>query len=166
MQLEIPEDAHVQIIIGSPASVACGGTLPALRNPPPAEQPAPRSGRLLLKGGVLVMLLADSFAGGGYFANRPHAPELTRAAAALPRPAPSSEQHAFPDRPLAREATVPAPSGQVPAEFRKQLQQPPTVIAPPGQAAVSPAPGLTPPQPLGVAGTGSAPVKNPFGLEN
>ncbi len=102
-----------------------------------------------------MMLLTASFAAGDYFASRPRAPELTRAAAALPRHAPVAEQHPFPDRPLPRQATTPVPSGQVPTEFQKQLQQRPTVIPPSGQAATPPA-----------AGPGSAPAKNPFGLEN
>ena len=161
MLFEIPEGAHIQIIVGSRAPAAGRDTPPALLDAAPVERPAPRSGRPLLKGGLALMLLAASFIAGDYFASRPRAPELTRAAAALARPAaPAGEQHAFPDRPLPREAA--APSGQVPTEFQKQLQQPPTVIPPPGQAAALPAPGPGP----GFSGTGSAPGKNPFGLEN
>jgi hypothetical protein len=170
MQLEIPESAHVQIIVRSPVTAASGNLLPALFDAASAERPAPRSSPLLLKGGLIVMLLVASFAAGDYFAGRPRSPELARAAAALPRPAPAGEQHPFPDRPLSREATSAVPSGQIPAEFQKQLQQPPTVIPPTGQVAAPPAAGSSPPPPPdrgpGVAGAGSTPAKNPFGLEN
>jgi hypothetical protein len=67
---------------------------------------------------------------------------------ALPRAAPTAEQHAVPDHPQPREALAQA-AAQVPADFQRQLQQPPTVIPPPGQT--------------GAPGT---PGKNPFGLEN
>ena len=110
------------------------------------------------------MLLAASFAAGDYFGNRPHPLELARAVAALPRPAPGGEHHAFPDRPLPREAGMPAPSGLIPGEFQRQLQQPPTVIPPPSQAAASPAPGSSLGQ--GFTGAGAPTGKNPFGLEN
>jgi hypothetical protein len=94
------------------------------------------------------MLLAGSFAVGLHFGSFPRAPELARTAAALPRPAPTTEQHAFPDPPQPREAPAQT-TGEVTANFQKQLQQPPTVTPPPGQTD---APGT--------------PGKNPFGLEN
>jgi hypothetical protein len=170
MQFELLPDAHLQIIVASPA--ARGGSWPALRDPPPVEQLALRSGRLLLKSGVFVMLLTASFAAGDYFASRPHAPELTRAAAVLPRPASTGEQQPFPDRPLPRGVAAPASGPQVPPEFQKQLQQPPTVIWPPGRAAAPPPPGPDSPtspteQVRGQEARGAGlPGKNPFGLEN
>jgi hypothetical protein len=94
------------------------------------------------------MLLAGSFAAGQHFGSLPRAPELARTAAALPRPALSAEQRAFPDPPQRREAPAQA-AGQIPADLQRQLQQPPTVIPPPGQTGA--------PETRG---------KNPFGLEN
>ena len=166
MQFEIPEDAHVHIVIGKPASWAfsprtcsvgkacagidpgAGGALPALSGETGAARVTPRFGRLLLKGGLGMMLLAGSFAVGQHFGGPPRAPELARTAAALPRPAQSVEQHTLADRPQPREAPAQA-AGQVPADFQRQLQQPPTVIPPPGQAVAAETPG-----------------KNPFGLED
>jgi hypothetical protein len=160
MLLEFPENAHVQIIVGRSVLAAC--TLPALLDAPSVERPTGRAGRPLLKASLAVMLLAASFAAGDYFASRPRAPELARAAAALPRPAPAGEQRPFPDQPLPGEATSTLPSGQVPAELQKQLQQPPTVIPPPGRAAAPTSPGSGSPVPTGTG----VPGKNPFGLEN
>ena len=164
MQFEIPEDAHVHIVIGKPASwafsprtcsvgKACAGIDPGVGRALPALSgntgaPAPRFGRRLLKGALGVMLLAGSFAVGQHFGSSPRAPELAGTAAALPRPAPSAEQYAVPDRPQPREAPGQT-DGRVTADFQRQLQQPPTVTPPPGQAIA--------PEPLG---------KNPFGLEN
>ena len=166
MQFEIPEDAHVHIVIGKPASWAFGprtcsvgkvcawldpgaaGALPALPGEAGAPRPAPRFGRLLLKSGLGVMLLAGSFAVGQHVGGSPRAPELARTAATLPLPAPSAEQYAVPDRPQLREAPAQT-DGQVTANFQRQLQQPPTVIPPPGQTGA--------PEMRG---------KNPFGLEN
>jgi hypothetical protein len=166
MQFEIAEDAHVHIVIGKPSSWAfsprtcsvgkacagidpgAGGGLPALSGNTGAPGPARRFGRLLLKGALGVMLLAGSFAVGQHFGSSSRAPELAGTAAALPRPALSTEQPAFPDRPQPREAPAQT-AGQLPADFQRQLQQPPTVIPPPGQIV---APGT--------------PAKNPFGLEN
>ena len=137
MQFEIPEDAHVHIVIGKPATAkvcagldpGAAGALLAVAGDTPAVRPAPRFGRLLLKGGLGVMVLAGSFAAGQHFASSPPAPELARTTAALSRPAQTA--------------------GQVPADFRRQLQQAPTVVPPPGQTAVP-----------------ERPAKNPFGLEN
>ena len=156
MQFEIPEGAHVHILIATPGPAkACawldpggGGALPALPGEAGAPRPAPRFGRLLLKSGLGVMLLAGSFAVGQHFGGSPRAPELARTAAALPRPALSAEQYAVPDRPQPREAPGQT-DGQVTANFQRQLRQPPTVIPPPGQTGA--------PETRG---------RNPFGLEN
>ena len=166
MQFEIPEGAHVHLIISKPTSwalsprtcavgKACakldpgvGGDFLALPGEGTAARPAPRFSRLLLKGSLAVMLLAGSFAVGQHFASPSRAPKLARTAAALPRPALSAEQHAFPDPPQPREAP-PQTAGEVTANFQKQLQQPPTVTPPPGQTGAPETPG-----------------KNPFGLEN
>src|SRR6202023_1526083 len=69
MQFEIPEDAHVYIVIGKPATAkVCAGldpgaaaTLLAVPGDAAAGRPAPHFGRLLLKGGLGVMLLTGSF---------------------------------------------------------------------------------------------------------
>ena len=156
MQFEIPEDAHVHIVIAKPAlAKACGGLDPgaggalvALPGAAGATRTAPRFGRLLLRGSLGGILLAGSFAAGQHFGSSPRAPELAGTAAALPRPAPSAEQYAVPDRPQPREAPAQT-AGQVTADFQRQLQQPPTVIPPPGQTGA--------PETRG---------KNPFGLEN
>ena len=166
MQFEIPEDAHVHIVIGTPTSwdfspltfsagKACSGldrgaagARLAIPGDASAVRPASRFGRLLLRGSLGVMLLAGSFAVGQHFASPSRAPELARTAAALPRPAPSADQRAFLDPPQPREAPAQTP-GEVTANFQRQLQKPPTVIPPPGQT--------------GAPGT---PGKNPFGLEN
>ena len=166
MQFEIPEDAHVYIVIGKPASWAfspqtcsvgkacaridpgAGGALPALSGDTGAPRPAPRYGRLLLKGGLGVMLLTGSFAVWQHFGSPSRTVELARTAVALPRAAPTADQRAFPDHPQLREAPVQTP-GEVTANFQRQLQQPPTVTPPPGQTSAMETPG-----------------KNPFGLEN
>jgi len=165
MQFEIPEDAHVHIVIGKPTSWSfsprtcsarkayaglgpeSGGELVALTGEPSAARPAPRFGRLLLKGGLAVIMLASSFAVGQHFGSSPRAPEMAPTAAALPQPL-SAEQHAFPEPPQPREAPAQT-AGEATANFQRQLQLPPTVIPPPGQAGASGTPG-----------------KNPFGLEN
>jgi hypothetical protein len=156
MRFEIPEDALVHIVVGTPASVkasaghnpAAAGALLAVPGDAAAVRPAPRFGRLLLRGSLAMMLLAGSFAAGLHFGSFPRAPELARTAVALPRPAPTAEQRAFPDPPQPREGRAQT-AGEVTGNFQKQLQQPATVIPLPGQPG---APGL-----LG---------KNPFGLEN
>jgi hypothetical protein len=143
----MPEDVHVHIVIGKPASAkACAGPDSGAASAPltvPCDaapiRPAPRFG---------VMLLTGSFAVGQHFGSSSRAPELARTAVALPRPAPPAEQHAFPDRRQPREAPAQT-SGQVPADFQIQLQQAPTVIPPPEQIAAP-----------------ETPAKNPFGLEN
>jgi hypothetical protein len=166
MQFEIPEDAHVHIVIGKPTSWpfsprTCsarkayaglgpegGGELVALTSEPSAARLAPRFGRLLLKGGLTVLMLAGSFAVGQHFGSSARAPELARTAVAAPRSAPTAEQQAFPDHLQPRGAEAQTAS-EVTANFQRQLQQPPTLIPPPGQT--------------GAPGT---PGKNLFGLEN
>ena len=149
MQFEIPEDAHVHIVIGKPGSAkvdagldpGAAGALLAIPGEASAARPARRFGRLLLKGGLGVMLLAGSFAVGQHFGGSPHTPELARTEVALPRPAPTADQHAFPDRPQPHESPAQTAS--------RQLQQPPTVTPPPGQTILP-----------------ETPRKNAFGLEN
>jgi hypothetical protein len=161
MQFEIPEDAHVHIVIGKPTSWAfsprtCSagkayaglgpegaGELVALSGEPSVARPAPRFGRLLLKGGLAVIMLAGSFAVGQHFGSFPRPPELARTAVAVPRPAPTAEQHAFPDhlQPRGAEAQT---ADQVTADFQKQLQQPPTVTPPPGETGARQPPERTP----------------------
>jgi hypothetical protein len=166
MQFEIPEGARIHIVVGEPTSwdfsprscsagkVCAGldrgaaGALLAVPGDAAAARPAPRFGRLLLKGGLAVIMLVGSFAVGQHFGSPSRSSELARTAAALPRPAPLTEQHAFPDRPQPPGAPAPT-AGQVTAEFQRQLQQPSTVTPPPGQTLASGTPG-----------------KNPFGLEN
>ena len=156
MQFEIPEDAHVHIVIARSdlakarrgLDSGAGGALVAPLGAAGATRTAPHLGRLLLKGSLGAMLLAGSFAAGQHFGSLPRAPELARTAAALPRPEPSAEQRAFPDPPRPREGRAQT-AGEVTATIQKQLQQPPTVIPPPGQRAAPETSG-----------------KNPFGLEN
>jgi hypothetical protein len=141
MQFEIPEDVHVHIVIGKPGSAkvdaglhpGAAGALLAIPGEASAARPAPRFGR---------------FAVGQHFGGSPHTPELARTAVALPRPAPTADQHAFPDRPQPHESPAQIAS-QLPADFQRQLQQPPTVTPPPGQTILP-----------------ETPRKNPFGLEN
>jgi len=144
MELVIPEGARVHITIDNTPVLAVPDETAPTR--PPA-----RPSRKLLKGALALVLLFGAFEAGRHLAAQPDASGATRAAFAMPgqAPAPSPEQHAFPDRPL-REALAPAaPTQEIPPEFRRQLGQQPSVIPPPGQ---------TPP--------GGAAVKNPFGLEN
>ena len=166
MHFEIPEDAHVHIVIGKPTSwdfspLTCSagkacpgldrgttGTLLAAPSDAAGVPPAPRFGRLLLKGTLGIMLLAGSFAVGQHFGNPSRAPELARTTAALPRPALSAEQHALPDPPQPPQAPAQT-AGEVTANFQKLLQQPPTVTPPPGQIVAPATPG-----------------KNPIGQEN
>jgi hypothetical protein len=156
MQFEIPEDAHVYIVIGKPATAkVCAGldpgaaaTLLAVPGDAAAGRPAPHFGRLLLKGGLGVMLLTGSFAVGQHFGSPSRTVELARTAVALPRAAPTADQRAFPEHPQLRGAPAQT-AGEVTANFQRQLQQPPTVTPPPGQTSAMETPG-----------------KNPFGLEN
>jgi hypothetical protein len=145
MELVIPAGVQVHITIGRTP-------LLALPDEIARERPPARPSRPLLKGVLALVLLFGAFEVGRHVAAWPDTTGPTRAAFAMPGQAPAlgPEQHAFPDRPLPREAVAAgAPAQQIPPEFRQQLEQPPSVIPPPGQ---------TPP--------GAAPEKNPFGLEN
>ena len=135
MLLEIPEGANVQIIVGNAAPLALAdesrqtGTLRT-------------GGRPVLKGLVVAIVLVGTFAVGQHFGGRAAGTQTAAAAASIPRPAPTGEQHAFPDPPLPIPPRQQA-SGGVPTEFQNELRQPPTVTPPPGVAS----------------------TKNPFGLE-
>lgn len=143
MQLDIPDGAQLHIVIGKPP-------LLALPDETAAPRAAARTGHYLLKGVAALALLCGGFEAGRHVADRPGAGGPLQAALAQPRPAPTAAtgQHAFPERPLLRDATGQA-AAQVPAAFAAQLRQPPVVIPPPGQPA-----------------TGGAPGRNAFGLEN
>jgi hypothetical protein len=152
MQFEVPDYAHVHIVVGPPASAEGGArfepvavdalvTLPGT----PAQPPQRRHvGRLLLKSGLAVVLLAFSFAVGQHFGGAPSLHAINTASG------------------LARDVATPQTAGQVPAEFTQPLQQQPTVIPPPGQTAAPAEPGA------GSAASAAAPTpgRNPFGLEN
>ena len=135
MHLEIPEGANVHIIVGNSAPLALAdesrqaGTLRT-------------GGRPVLKGLVVAIVLVGTFAVGQHFGGRAAGTQTAAAAASMPRPAPTGEQHAFPDPPLPIPPRQQA-SGGVPPEFQSELRQPPTVTPPPGAAS----------------------GKNPFGLE-
>jgi hypothetical protein len=133
MQVEIPEGAHIHIVVGNPArAFACHGLEPPGAVPALAGtgRAAPR---LLLKSSLAVLLLAGSFALGHYSGATPTS-ELTRAAA---EPAV--------DHPLSGAAPAEA-AVQVPAEFQRQLQQQPWVTPPPR----SPPPGASGQNPFGL----------------
>jgi len=137
MQIEIPADAQVQIIVGRGRPTIGEGGLPVLverEAAPPAG--AGRGTRRLLKGVVAVLLLASSFAAGGYFGRAPDTLHLADAATASAAPRPS-----VPD------LSPPTAAAGVPPAFRRRLQQRPAVIPPPGPAT-------------------AAPGRNPFGLDN
>ncbi len=135
MHLEIPEGANVQIIVGSSAPLA-------LADESRQERPAQTGGRPILKGLVVAIALVGTFMVGQHFGGRAAGTQTAAAAASMPRPAPTGEQYAFPDAPLATPRRQQA-SGGVPPEFQNELRQPPTVTPPPGAAS----------------------SKNPFGLE-
>jgi hypothetical protein len=138
MQIEIPADAQVQIIVGRVRPAIGEGGLPmVVEREAPASSDAGRGGRRLLKGTIAVLLLASSFAAGDYFGKAPNTLHLADAvtASAAPRPA-------VPD-----DLSTPTAAARVPPAFRRQLEERPAVIPPPGPAT-------------------AAPGKNPFGLEN
>lgn len=135
MQLEIPEGANVQIIVGNSAPLALADEsrqIGASRG----------GGRPILKGLVVAIVLVGTFVVGQHFGGRATGTQTAAAAASMPRLAPTGEQHAFPDLPLPDPQRQQASSG-VPTEFQSELRQPPTVTPPPGAAS----------------------GKNPFGLE-
>lgn len=135
MHFEIPEGANVHIIVGNSAPLALvdesrqAGTLRT-------------GGRPVLKGLVVAIVLVGTFVVGQHFGGRAAGTQTAAAAASMPRPAPTGEQHAFPDLPLPNPQRQQA-SGGLPTEFQNELRQPPTVTPPPGSAS----------------------GKNPFGLE-
>lgn len=145
MQLMIPEGAQVHIVIGHATPLAL---------PPPAAPPAtaPRSGRPLLKGAVVLLLVAGAFAGGRHLAARPDGLGAAEAALAMPQAAPVGGQSASLDAPnavAAPPALAPStPEPVIPPDLARQLQGPPTVIRPPGSPAA-----------------GAPPSANPFGLQ-
>jgi len=120
MQIEIPTDAQVQIIVGR-ARPAIG------ESGLPASPGAGRGGRRLLKGAVAVLLLASTFAAGDYFAKTPDRINPAYAAAS------GASQLGVPGDPL-----PPTVAAQVPPAFRRQLQERPAVIPPPGPATAAP----------------------------
>ena len=134
MHLEIPEGANVQIIIGSP-------TLLALADESQQARPTQTGGWPILKGLAVAIGLVGTFVVGQHFGERPAGAQIA-AAVSMPPPAPTREQHAFPDAPLPNSQPQ-QDSGGVPPEFQDQLRQPPTVTPPPGTTS----------------------GKNPFGLE-
>jgi hypothetical protein len=137
MQIEIPVDAQVQIIIGRVRPAIGESALPMLvEREAAASSGAGRGGRRLLKYAVAVLLLASSFAAGDYFGRVPGTLHLADAATAS-----AAARPAIPGDPS------PQAGGRVPPAFRRQLRERPAVIPPPGPAT-------------------GAPSRNPFGLEN
>ena len=135
MHLEIPEGANVQIIVGNAAPLA-------LADESRHAGRARTGGRPVLTGLVVAIVLVGTFLVGQHFGGRAAGTQTAAAAASVPRPAPTGEQHAFPDLPLPNPQRQQA-SDRVPPEFQSELRQPPTVTPPPGSAS----------------------GKNPFGLE-
>lgn len=147
MNLEIPEDANVQIFIGTPAPLALADKSAASTG----LAASPGGSRKLLNGAFAVALLAVAFALGQHSVVRSPRTELASnrtSASAQPHPAPETEQHAFPDGPLPRDLAQ-GGDGQIPPDFRRQLQQIPAVVPAPGAPAPTAEPG-----------------RNAFGLEN
>jgi hypothetical protein len=138
MQIEIPADAHVQIVVGRGRPAIGESALPMLvEREAAASSGAGRGGRRLLKGAIAVLLLASCFVAGDYFGRPPDTLHRADAAAASAAAHPADS-----DDPAPRTAAA-----RVPPAFRRQLQERPAVIPPPGPAT-------------------AAPSKNPFGLEN
>lgn len=104
MRLEIPENAHIQIVIGAAPRLALTDQSGNTR-----QQPA--AARSLVKGAVMAALLCGAFLAGKQFGP---VRTVTPAIAAAPAP------------PEGRAAV-----GGVPPEFTQQLQQPPVVTLPP-----------------------------------
>jgi len=135
MHLEIPEGANVQITVGNAAPLA-------LADESQQAGTSRSGGRPVLKGLVVAIVLVGTFVIGQHFGGRAAGTQTAAAAASVPRPGPTGEQHAFPDLPLPNPRRQQV-SGGVPPEFQNELRQPPTVTPPPGSAS----------------------GKNPFGLE-
>jgi hypothetical protein len=122
MQIEIPADAQVQIIVGPGRTPIGESGLPMLvEREAAASSGAARGGRRLLKGAVAVLLLASSFAAGDYFGRAPNTLRLADAATASAAPRPA----------------VPGDLSPPPA-FQRQLQGRPAVIPPPDPATAAP----------------------------
>ena len=121
MNLDLPEGAHVQIII-APARGAAMLPEPLLAPPPPA---APRPRHLLLKGAVVAALIGVAFAAGQRTAPTGRAVQLAHAQSYQPPP-----YQPPPER-----------TAEIPPAFRQQLQTPPRLTPPPGAAAPGAAPG-------------------------
>ena len=119
MNLDLPEGAHVQIII---APAATGGLLPAtFPAPPPPVLPRPR--HRILKGAAVLALLGVAYLVGQH-AN-PHG---------RPVPVAQAQTSTAPTRAL---ASAPAQTAEIPPAFRRQLQTPPQLTPAPGTAAPS-----------------------------
>jgi len=136
MQIEIPADAQVQIIVGHGRAAIGESGLPMLVEREAAASSGGRGSWRLLKGAVAVLLLASSFAAGDYFGRAPATLHLADAATASAAPQPTVPVDPSPQA-----------GGRMPPAFRRQLQERPAVIPPPGPAT-------------------AAPGRNPFGLEN
>jgi hypothetical protein len=124
MNLEIPEGANVQIIIG-PA-------LPLALTDQREEAPARMRGRggigTTLKFAGIAVLIFGAF----WVGEQRVRPAIAEAGFAAPQPV---SQGPGPSQADAQAPT--APAGQVPAEFQAQLQQQPSIQPPPGQNAGS-----------------------------
>ena len=123
MNLDLPEGAHVQIII-APARGAAMLREPLLAPPPPA---APRPRHLLLKGAVVAALIGVAFVAGQRTAPAGRPVQLARAQSYQPAPY---------QRPF-----IPGRTAEIPPAFRQRLQTPPRLTPPPGAAAPGVAPG-------------------------
>ena len=124
MQLEIPDGAHVHILIGK---------APPLALTDQTGSPRPMTAtRSLIRGALVAALLCGSFLVGKQFG-----PVRTVAAEAS-----TSQSFAPPDSRSAGPGAAPA---AVPPEFTQQLQRPPTVLPPPGRTPPGKSPfGLEP----------------------
>jgi hypothetical protein len=119
MNLEIPDGAQVQVIIGKVP-------LLALPDGTEAERLKSSPGRPILVAAIAVLLLAGAFTGGRLVGAHGAHTGVASATEAVPHPAPPPVRQGFPDH------------GQVPEAFQHELQQQPTVVPPPGQPAAPP----------------------------
>ena len=108
MQFEIPDGAHVHIVIGKAPPLALTDETGGIRRHKTVMRP-------MIKGAVLAVLVCSAFVAGKQFGTvRTIAPAVAAApAASAGRPA----------------------AGGLPPEFTQQLQQPPIVTPPPAPAA-------------------------------
>jgi hypothetical protein len=142
MNLEIPEGAHIQILIA-------GSAFPALTDQvqrAPERLERRRSSRPIATTAVAMMLLAGGFLVGQHTRLAPATPAIASASQTLAGPPPVTK--AIPDHALAGPAQ-PSPTAPMPSALVQQLQAPPTVVPPPGQPSVS-----------------APTTKNAFGLDN